>query len=99
MADRRHDALVLVSERLGRPAGFDPAAAAQSHDEAAALIAAVAKLPEEQRAAFLLQAEGDLSVEDIASATGASFETTKSRLRYARATLRRALAAERPTHV
>jgi RNA polymerase sigma-70 factor, ECF subfamily len=80
-----------LAESMTAAAGSDPAAATQSHDEAAALIAAVERLPDEQRAAFLLQAEGELSVEDIASATGASFETTKSRLRYARAKLRQLL--------
>jgi len=52
---------------------------------------AVSQLPAEQRSAFLLQAEGDLSVEEIADATGSNFETVKSRLRYARAKLRQLL--------
>jgi len=69
----------------------EPPAAAESHDAARAIIAAVGQLPEEQRTAFLLQAEGDLSVEDIARVTGTNFETAKSRLRYARAKLRQLL--------
>ena len=56
-----------------------------------ALIAAVEQLPLEQHEAFLLQAEGDLSVQEIAEATGVNFETAKSRLRYARASLRQHL--------
>jgi DNA-directed RNA polymerase specialized sigma24 family protein len=48
-------------------------------------------LPAEQREAFLLQAEADMSVEEIAGATGVSFETAKSRLRYARRSLRQLL--------
>ena len=52
---------------------------------------ALAKLPGEQREAFLLQVEGDLSVEEIAAVTDSSFETAKSRLRYARAKLRELL--------
>jgi len=60
----------------------------QRHQEAQALLAAMQRLPVEQREAFLLQAEGGLSVEEIAATTGASFETTKSRLRYARGHLR-----------
>ena len=36
-----------------------------------------------QREAFLLQAEGGLSLEAIAEATGTGRETVKSRLRYA----------------
>jgi RNA polymerase sigma factor (sigma-70 family) len=78
-------------ERLAIEAKLEPLAQVQSQDEAAALLGAVAQLPAEQRSAFLLQAEGDLSVEEIAHATGASFETVKSRLRYARAKLRQLL--------
>jgi RNA polymerase sigma-70 factor (ECF subfamily) len=63
----------------------------QARDQASALLRAVEQLPSEQRAAFLLQAEGEMSVEDIAAATGAGFETVKSRLRYARAKLRQLL--------
>lgn len=68
-----------------------PLALATSHDEAGAIVRALACLPEEQREAFLLQIEGDLSVEEIAAITLSSFETTKSRLRYARAKLRELL--------
>jgi RNA polymerase sigma-70 factor, ECF subfamily len=55
------------------------------------LFAALARLPEAQREAFLLQQEGELSVEEIAQATGVSRETAKSRLRYAVAKLRASL--------
>jgi len=78
-------------ERLADSAKLEPLAQVQSQDEAAALLRAVAQLPAEQRSAFLLQAEGELSVEEIADATGSSFETVKSRLRYARAKLRQLL--------
>jgi RNA polymerase sigma factor (sigma-70 family) len=78
-------------ERLAIEAKLEPPAQVQSQDEAAALLSAVAQLPAEQRSAFLLQAEGDLSVEEIALATGSNFETAKSRLRYARAKLRQLL--------
>jgi len=78
-------------ERLADSAKLEPLAQVQSQDEAAALLNAIAQLPAEQRAAFLLQAEGELSVEEIADATGSNFETVKSRLRYARAKLRRLL--------
>jgi RNA polymerase sigma-70 factor (ECF subfamily) len=56
------------------------------------LLAAVERLPAEQREAFLLQTEGGMSVEEIAVLTGAGFETVKSRLRYARNRLRSELA-------
>ena len=78
-------------DRLAVDENLEPLAQVQSQHEAAALLAAVAQLPAEQRSAFLLQAEGGLSVEEIAEATGSNFETVKSRLRYARAKLRQLL--------
>ena len=57
-----------------------------------ALMAAIARLPAPQRAVFLLKAEADLSLEEIAAATGASVEATKSRMRYALTRLRAQLA-------
>lgn len=57
----------------------------------ARLVEAVEALPLPQREAFLLAAEGDLSVDGIARATGVPFETAKSRLRYANAHLRQLL--------
>jgi RNA polymerase sigma factor (sigma-70 family) len=78
-------------DRLAVDGKLEPPAQVQSQHEAAALLAAVAQLPAEQRSAFLLQAEGGLSVEEIAEATGSNFETVKSRLRYARAKLRQLL--------
>lgn len=68
-----------------------PLAAAVARDQAAALKQALGRLPREQREAFLLQIEGSLSVEEIATITRSSFETTKSRLRYARTSLREQL--------
>ena len=49
---------------------------------------AIERLPADQREAFLLQAEAGMRVEDIALATGVAFETAKSRLRYARSSLK-----------
>ena len=76
---------------LAADSGFGPLRQLQSREQGSALIAAVEQLPDEQREAFLLQAEGDLSVQEIAEATGVTFETAKSRLRYARASLRQQL--------
>jgi RNA polymerase sigma factor (sigma-70 family) len=56
------------------------------------LLEALGRLPEVQREAFLLQQEGDLSLEEIGAATGVSRETAKSRLRYAVAKLRAELS-------
>ena len=55
------------------------------------ILIAFEKLPAEQREAFVLQYEGELSVEEIATVTGVTRETAKSRLRYALAKLRRDL--------
>ena len=55
----------------------------------------VAGLPAVQREAFLLQQESDLSVEEIAQATGVSRETAKSRLRYALTKLRQDLGLKK----
>lgn len=71
--------------------GFGPLRQLQSREQGAALIQAVEQLPPDQREAFLLQAEAGMAVEEIARTTGVSFETAKSRLRYARSTLRRLL--------
>ena len=56
-----------------------------------ALQRAVRALPLPQREAFLMKAEGGLSLEDIAQATGVPRETVKSRLRYAQQRLRETL--------
>jgi RNA polymerase sigma factor (sigma-70 family) len=80
-----------TSLQLATDPSAGPVAAAVARDEAAALIRAVEELPREQREAFLLQVEGDLDIEEIARLTGSSFETTKSRLRYARTKLRELL--------
>ena len=78
-------------EQLTAARSAGPFAVAVARDEAGALNQAFEQLPDEQREAFLLQIEGDLSVEEIAAITHSSFETTKSRLRYARTKLRELL--------
>lgn len=95
---RRHTSLETlgyegesVVQQLTADPRAGPLAAAVARDQAGALIQAIARLSGEQREAFLLQVEGGLSVEEIASITDSSFETTKSRLRYARTKLRELL--------
>ena len=56
------------------------------------LVEALEALPAEQREAFLLHEEAGMTLEEIASVTGAGRETIKSRLRYAINKLRRSLA-------
>jgi RNA polymerase sigma-70 factor (ECF subfamily) len=78
------------------PAGDPPAEVLLDRKRSAErLLAALAGLPDAQREAFLLQQEGELTVGEIAEATGVSRETAKSRLRYALAKLRASLASER----
>lgn len=56
------------------------------------LDAALRKLPDDQRDAFLLHEEGGLSIDTIAQITGSNRETVKSRLRYASKKLKSAFA-------
>jgi RNA polymerase sigma factor (sigma-70 family) len=79
--------------------GPTPLDQVESRELAQRLAAAVEALPLEQRAAFVMFTVAELSLEEIAEAAGVPVETAKSRLRYARARLRQALAGERPAHV
>jgi RNA polymerase sigma-70 factor (ECF subfamily) len=58
---------------------------------------ALRELPDEQRDVFLLYEEAGLSLDDIATVTGANRETAKSRLRYATKKLRTAI--EEPAEI
>lgn len=84
------DSLSLV-EQLAADRRTEPPERAQSQQHAAAVFAAIEQLPPEQRQAFLLHAEGELTLAEIARVTSTSFETAKSRLRYARTKLRQLL--------
>ena len=86
------DGAALV-DTLAADSGFGPVRQLQSREQAQALLDALAALSLPQREAFLLQAEGGLSLADIAQATGVNTETAKSRLRYARERLRHTLEA------
>ena len=55
------------------------------------LVKHIEALPAAQRETFLLSEEGELTLEEIAAATGVNRETAKSRLRYALNKLRAAL--------
>lgn len=77
-----------VLDDVAAAPGADPAVSADVRQQAGRLLQLIGELPESQREAFLLQQESDMSVEDIAQATGVSRETAKSRLRYALARLR-----------
>ena len=94
LASAQDDTAMLVPDP-----GPTPLEAAESRELAQRLITALEALPLEQRGAFVMFAHAGLTLEEIAQATGVAVETAKSRLRYARAALRRTLAAERPAHV
>ncbi len=89
-----------VADPVAVDSAADPAAgphrAAAAQQAAQALAAAVARLPLEQRATFLLYVQGGLSVAEIADQTGCGPETAKSRLRYAVAKLKEALGPQAP---
>jgi RNA polymerase sigma-70 factor (ECF subfamily) len=77
-----------IIDSLPAGAGSGPAEQLETSQQRSRLIAAVECLPPEQREAFLLQAEAELSVIEIAALTEVTFETAKSRLRYARVALK-----------
>ncbi len=73
---------------LAAPADQGPERLLERRDLAARMATAIAALPAAQRETFLLVEEGEMTLEEIAAATGTSRETAKSRLRYALAKLR-----------
>ena len=83
-----------LAESLFAASGFEPAHRLARRLLAQLLLDALAQLPVEQRECFLLQVEADMTVADIAQATGVAEETAKSRLRYARSKLRQALEGQ-----
>ena len=89
--DAENEAGQVLADTLEAPSGFGPLRQIASREQARRLLSALDALPLPQREAFVLQAEAGLSVAEIAEATGVGPETVKSRLRYARAALRREL--------
>lgn len=77
-----------LEQRLEDPAAPSPQAESERMQQGEAILAALGRLPPVQRDAFLLQVEAGLAVEQIAQVTGTTFETAKSRLRYAREKLK-----------
>jgi RNA polymerase sigma-70 factor (ECF subfamily) len=77
---------------LPAPSHQQPERQTDAQFAAQRILHALANLPEEQRAAFLLKEEAGLSLEEIAEVMKVGRETIKSRLRYALAKLRLELA-------
>ena len=76
----------------GKAGPFDePHRIVEARDTLATLETALAALPVVQREAFLLHHEADMTVAQIAEATGTNEEAAKSRLRYAMDKLRKAV--------
>jgi len=69
----------------------EPHVQVEAKEQGGHILRLLDALPAPQREAFLLHEEGGLSVEEIAAATGISFEAAKSRLRYAVSKLREGL--------
>lgn len=76
------------------PASAEPHANLEASRTAARLSQAIAALPLAQREVFLLHQEGELTVAEIAAATGSNEEAAKSRLRYAMTKLKQAIGDE-----
>ncbi|HTM59448.1 MAG TPA: RNA polymerase sigma factor [Burkholderiales bacterium] len=89
----RKRGLTLVALEADETAGGspDPADQAQARQSLERFAAALQALPPVQREAFLLHEEAELSVAEIAAATGTNEEAAKSRLRYAMAKLKAAM--------
>jgi RNA polymerase sigma-70 factor (ECF subfamily) len=79
-------------ETLAASADERPEAQCARQQMSERLREALADLPEEQRNAFLLYEEAGLTLDEIGRITGVPLETAKSRLRYAVAKLKKALA-------
>lgn len=88
--DAEHDSVALV-QTLAANSGYGPLRRLETKEQAQALLDAIEQLPFAQREAFMLQAEAGMDVQEIAKTTGVSFETAKSRLRYARSRLKELL--------
>ena len=82
-----------VPELAAAPSA-EPHRLSEARETLERLAAAVQALPLAQREAFLLHHEGELTVAEIAAATGTNEEAAKSRLRYAMTKLREAIGDE-----
>ena len=98
-AEQRADDLCLSLADFSDTLSRLPERVLESRQLSDELLRAVAALPEAQRETFVLFAQMDLSLGEVASITGVGLETAKSRLRYARDALRADLRAWRPQHV
>ena len=82
----------LAVGAIAAPEPAQPERRAEQQEVRTRLRAALDALPRDQRDVFLLYEETGLSLDEIATVTGVGPETAKSRLRYAVAKLRAAMA-------
>ncbi|MFC5435143.1 RNA polymerase sigma factor [Rhodanobacter umsongensis] len=78
--------------RVATPEREQPDHALAEAERRRRLQRALEQLPHEQRVAVLLRLQQELTLEEIATVTGAGRETVKSRLRYAMTRLREVLS-------
>jgi len=88
-----------LPDGLPADASWQPEQRFESSEAGQALVDQVSRLPRVQREAFVLFALEDLSLQEIADVSGVGVETVKSRIRYARNTLRTRLDAWRHADV
>jgi RNA polymerase sigma factor (sigma-70 family) len=77
----------------------EPAGQLMDCEESARLVAALARLPYEQREVFVLHAQGDMKFREIAGFLGVSTATVQSRYRYGIEKLRGLLEKENANEV
>ena len=82
----------IEREKATRHAGASTSATPASEEEPSTLAKVMAQLPREQRESYLLQLEGDLTVEEIAAITNCAAEMAQARLHYARTKLHELLS-------
>jgi RNA polymerase sigma-70 factor (ECF subfamily) len=90
-AVKRGKSLSFIELPEGAPAIDDPEGAIEQEEERAALAAAIAKLPPNQRLALILRHYEGFSYSEAAAALGISVQAFKSLLARARRSLRREL--------
>jgi RNA polymerase sigma-70 factor (ECF subfamily) len=89
---RRKELAVVPADEEQQPASAaaDPARQLEGREALARFAKALGDLPHQQREAFLLHEEAELTALEIAAVTNSEPEAVKSRLRYAYAKLRAA---------
>lgn len=93
---RRRISLESLVDQLMMPARFSPDHAAERAETQAHVRAAISQLPFNQRVVVVLHYLNGLSLEEIAEVVECPVGTVKSRLHYARKTLRRHLGDADP---